>query len=401
MKKIKLMSMMVALLMMASFVVGCGADTNTNGDSNEASNGGSSEADTIKVGLNYELSGNVASYGTDLSDGVEMALEEINAAGGLLGKQIEVIKMDNTSDSAEAANISTRLITRENVVTILGPATSGNTKGAIPPANQNGIPLVSASATADDVTVDSNGNVREYIFKTCFSDSYQGITMANFAFDDLGKTNAAILFENTSDYSIGITENFKELFTDLGASIVAEEAYQSKETDFRAVLTNIKAANPDVLLVPGYYEEVGLIIRQARELGINVPVLGGDGYDSPNIVELAGEEALNDVYYSNHYSPMDTSPEVVAFREAFTAKFNKEAGAFHAMGYDLGYFFADAVERAGEATPDKIRDAMASTVDFKGITGTLSIDEFHNPVKAVTILELVDGEPTFLKKLEP
>lgn len=401
MKKIKLMSMMVALLMMASFVVGCGADTNTNGDSNEASNGGSSGADTIKVGLNYELSGNVASYGTDLSDGVEMALEEINAAGGLLGKQIEVIKMDNTSDSAEAANISTRLITRENVVTILGPATSGNTKGAIPPANQNGIPLVSASATADDVTVDSNGNVREYIFKTCFSDSYQGITMANFAFDDLGKTNAAILFENTSDYSIGITENFKELFTDLGASIVAEEAYQSKETDFRAVLTNIKAANPDVLLVPGYYEEVGLIIRQARELGIDVPVLGGDGYDSPNIVELAGEEALNDVYYSNHYSPMDTSPEVVAFREAFTAKFNKEAGAFHAMGYDLGYFFADAVERAGEATPDKIRDAMASTVDFKGITGTLSIDEFHNPVKAVTILELVDGEPTFLKKLEP
>lgn len=399
MKKIKLMSMMVALLMMASFVVGCGADT--NGDSNETSNGGSSEADTIKVGLNYELSGNVASYGTDLSDGVEMALEEINAAGGLLGKQIEVIKMDNTSDSAEAANISTRLITRENVVTILGPATSGNTKGAIPPANQNGIPLVSASATADDVTVDSNGNVREYIFKTCFSDSYQGITMANFAFDDLGKTNAAILFENTSDYSIGITENFKELFTDLGASIVAEEAYQSKETDFRAVLTNIKAANPDVLLVPGYYEEVGLIIRQARELGIDVPVLGGDGYDSPNIVELAGEEALNDVYYSNHYSPMDTSPEVVAFREAFTAKFNKEAGAFHAMGYDLGYFFADAVERAGEATPDKIRDAMASTVDFKGITGTLSIDEFHNPVKAVTILELVDGEPTFLKKLEP
>ncbi|HZK00694.1 MAG TPA: ABC transporter substrate-binding protein [Tissierellaceae bacterium] len=399
MKKIKLMSMMVALLMMASFVVGCGADT--NGDSNETSNGGSSEADTIKVGLNYELSGNVASYGTDLSDGVEMALEEINAAGGLLGKQIEVIKMDNTSDSAEAANISTRLITRENVVTILGPATSGNTKGAIPPANQNGIPLVSASATADDVTVDSNGNVREYIFKTCFSDSYQGITMANFAFDDLGKTNAAILFENTSDYSIGITENFKELFTDLGASIVSEEAYQSKETDFRAVLTNIKAANPDVLLVPGYYEEVGLIIRQARELGIDVPVLGGDGYDSPNIVELAGEEALNDVYYSNHYSPMDTSPEVVAFREAFTAKFNKEAGAFHAMGYDLGYFFADAVERAGEATPDKIRDAMASTVDFKGITGTLSIDEFHNPVKAVTILELVDGEPTFLKKLEP
>ena len=389
----KTVSMFMVLVMMAGFLVGC-----SNGGSGS---GNGNESDTIKVGLNYELSGNVASYGTDLSDGVEMAIEEINANGGVLGKQIQVVKMDNTSDSTEAANISTRLITRENVVTILGPATSGNTKGAIPPAQENSVPLVSASATADDVTVDSNGNVREYIFKTCFSDSYQGITMANFAISDLSKTKAAILVENTSDYSVGIGKNFKEEFTNLGGTIVAEEAYQSKETDFRAVLTNIKAANPDVLLVPGYYEEVGLIIRQARELGINVPVLGGDGFDSPDLIDLAGADALNDVYYSNHYSSMDTAEEIVAFRAAFTEKFNKEPGGFHAMGYDLGYFFANAVERAGEATPEKIKDAMASTVDFKGITGTLSIDEFHNSVKSVVILELVDGIPTFLKKLEP
>lgn len=385
----KTISMFMILVMMAGFLVGC------------TSGGSTTDSDTIKVGLNYELSGNAASYGTDLSDGVEMALEEINANGGILGKQIEVVKMDNTSDSAEAANISTRLITRENVVTILGPATSGNTKGAIPPAQQNKVPLVSASATADDVTVDSNGNVREYIFKTCFSDSYQGVTMANFAYNDLGNTKAAILTENTSDYSIGITNSFKEEFSSLGGTVVAEEAYQSKETDFRAVLTNIRASNPDVILVPGYYEEVGLIIRQARELGLNVPVLGGDGYDSPDILDLAGAEALNDVYYSNHYSPMDTAEDVVAFRETFKEKFNREPGAFHAMGYDLGYFFADAVERAGEATPEKIRDAMAATVDFAGITGSFSFDEFNNPIKAVTILELVDGQPTFLKKLEP
>lgn len=385
----KTVSIFMVVVMMASFLVGC------------SSGGGTSDSDTIKVGLNYELSGNVATYGTDLSDGVVMALEEINANGGLLGKQIEIIKMDNTSDSAEAANVSTRLITREKVVTILGPATSGNTKGAVPISTQNKVPLVSASATADDVTVDSNGKVREYIFKTCFSDSYQGVTMANFAANDLGHTRAAILTENTSDYSIGITNSFKDEFMNLGGTVVAEEAYQSKETDFKAVLTNIRAANPDVLLVPGYYEEVGLIIKQARELGLNVPVLGGDGYDSPKIVELAGKEALNDVFYTNHYSPMDTAEDVVEFRKAFTEKFNKEAGAFHALGYDLGYFFADAVERAGEADPQKIRDAMAATVDFAGITGTLSIDEFNNPIKAVTILELVDGEPTFLKKLEP
>mgnify|MGYP000883438292 FL=1 len=391
MKKTKMLSLMMVVVMMTSFLIGCGADSDKT----------PADADTIKVGLNYELSGNVASYGTDLSDGVEMALEEINANGGVLGKQIEVVKMDNTSDSTEAANISTRLITRENVVTILGPATSGNTKGAIPPAQENKIPLVSASATADDVTVDSNGKVRDYIFKTCFSDSYQGVTMANFAYNDLKLAKAAVLVENTSDYSKGIAANFKDELAKLGGTIVSEEAYQSKETDFKAVLTNIKAANPEVLLVPGYYEEVGLIIRQARELGINVPVLGGDGYDSPDILDLAGPDALNDVYYTNHYSPMDTAKDVVAFREAFSEKFNREPGAFHAMGYDLGYFFADAVERAGEATPEKIRDAMEATVDFKGITGTLSIDEFHNSVKAVTILELVDGEPTFLKKLEP
>lgn len=391
MKKMKMLSLIMVFAMMTSLLIGCGSD------SNEVSG----DTDTIKVGLNYELSGNVASYGTDLSDGVEMALEEINENGGLLGKQIQVVKMDNTSDSAEAANISTRLITREEVVTILGPATSGNTKGAIPPAQENGVPLVSASATADDVTVDSNGNVREYIFKTCFSDSYQGVTMANLAYGDLSARTAAVLVENTSDYSVGIGKNFNEEFTSLGGTIVAEEAYQSKETDFKAVLTNIRAANPDVLLVPGYYEEVGLIIRQARELGIDVPVLGGDGYDSPDLMDLAGPDALNDVFYSNHYSPMDTAEDVVAFREAFNAKFGKEPGAFHALGYDLGYFFADAVERAGEATPEKIRDAMEATVDFKGITGTLSIDEYHNPVKAVTILELIDGEPTFLKKLEP
>jgi len=387
----KVVSVFLVLIMVASLVVGCSSDSGQ----------GSGDADTIKVGLNYELSGNVASYGTDLSYGIEMAIEEINKNGGVLGKQIEVIKMDNTSDSAEAANISERLITRENVVTILGPATSGNTKGALPPAEQHGVPLVSASATADDVTVDSNGKVRDYVFKTCFSDSYQGVTMANFAYNDLGLKNAAILVENTSEYSIGIQNSFIEEFTKLGGKIVAEEAYQSKETDFRAVLTNIRAANPEVLLVPGYYEEVGLIIKQARELGIDVPILGGDGYDSPEILDLAGADALNDVYYSNHYSPMDTSEEVVAFRNAFKEKFGREPGAFHAMGYDLGYFFADAVERAGEASPEKIRDAMAETVDFKGITGTLSIDENHNPVKAVTILELVNGEPKFLKKLEP
>lgn len=385
----KRLSLFLVLLLTLSFISGCSSETTT------------AEGDTVKVGLNYELSGDVSTYGQSLTHGVELALEEINAAGGVLGKQIEIVKIDNRSDTTEAANASTRLATRDKVVTILGPATSGNTKAASPPAMENKVPLVSASATDDDVTVDSNGNVREYIFKTCFSDSFQGVTMANFAFGDLEAKKVAILYDNTSDYAKGLTNSFKETFNDLGGTILSEEAYQAKDTDFKAVLTNIKATNPELLYVPGYYEEVGLIARQARELGIDVPILGADGYDSPKLVEIAGAEALNGVYYTNHYSSMDTAPEIVAFKEAFMAKHDREPDAFNAQGYDLGYFFADAVERAGEADPEKIRDAFASTKDFKAITGTITIDENHNPIKGVTILELKDGVHTFLKKLEP
>lgn len=388
----KTMTLFMALTLMASVLTGCGAKDTA---------GSKDGADTIKIGLNYELSGNVATYGQSSVAGIELAIEEINKDGGVLGKQIELIKVDNKSDSAEAANVSTRLATRDKVVAILGPATSGNTKGATPPAMQNKVPLISSSATDDDVTVDSNGKVREYIFKTCFNDSFQGVTMANFAFNDLKLKNAAILFDNTSDYAKGLMNSFKKTYPSLGGKILVEEAYQAKETDFKAVLTKIKSTNPEVIYIPGYYEEVGLIVKQARELGIDVPVLGGDGYDSPKLLEIASKDSLHDVYYTNHYSPMDNAPEVVAFKEAFSAKNGKEADAFNALGYDLAKFLVDAIDRAGEANSEKIKDALASTKDFKGVTGTLSIDEFHNPVKAVTILELVDGEPQFLKKLEP
>lgn len=395
----KTITLFMALVLMGSVLAGCSG--NKTEKSEDKSDTIEDKSDTIKVGLNYELSGNVATYGQSLTAGIELAMEEINEAGPTLGKKIELIKIDNKSDSTEAASVSTRLATRDKVVAILGPATSGNTKGATPPAMENKVPLISASATDDDVTVDSNGNVREYIFKTCFSDSFQGITMANFAFNDLKLENAAILFDNTSDYAKGLAKSFKETYPSLGGNLVAEEAYQAKETDFKAVLTKIKSNNPQVLYLPGYYEEVGLIVKQARELGLDIPVLGGDGYDSPKLTEIAGGDSLHDVYYTNHYSPMDDAPEVVKFREAFTEKYGKEADAFNALGYDLAYFLVDAINRAGEVNSEKVKDALASTVDFKGVTGTVSIDEHHNPVKAVTILELVDGKPSFLKKLEP
>jgi len=357
--------------------------------------------DTIKVGLNFELSGPVATYGQGVTNGIELAVEEINKNGGVLGKQIELVKVDNKSEATESANVSTRLATRDKVVAMLGAATSGNTKAASPAAMQNKVPLISASATADDITVDSNGKVREYVFKTCFSDSFQGIMMAEFAFNDLGLKNAAVLSDTTSDYAQGLSKNFQNTFTKLGGKVLTEEAYQAKDTDYKAVLTKIKGLNPEVLFVPGYYEEVGLIIRQARELGLNVAILGADGYESPKLTEIAGNDALNNVYYSSHYSSMDASPEVVKLKENFNAKYNKDPDSFNALGYDLAYFLADALERAGEADSEKLKEALATTKDFKGVTGNLTIDENHNPVKSVTIIEMKDGVPTFLKTLDP
>lgn len=384
----KKLSLMLAVMLMVLSFAGC-------------KKAGTADSNTIKVGLDYELSGAVATYGQSLVDGIELAFEEINKNGGVLGKQIETVKSDNKSDTAESANVATKLATRDKVVAILGPATSGNTKAAAPVAIQNKVPLLSASATADDVTVDSNGKVREYVFKTCFSDSFQGVIMAQFAAGDLGKKNAALLVDSTSDYSKGLAKNFKDTFTKAGGTIITEQAYQAKDTDFKAVLTKIKGSNPDVIYLPGYYEEVGLIIKQARSLGLDVPILGGDGYESPKLVELAGKSALNEVYFTNHYSSKDTTPEVVKFKEAFKAKYNKEPDAFNALGYDLAYFLADGLKRAGAADPVKLKDALASTKDFKGITGTISIDEKHNPVKSITILQEKDGEQVFLKKLQP
>ncbi len=388
----KKLSVLVSSILALSLFTGCSSGTtNSKGDS----------SDKIRVGLNYAYSGGAATYGQGITEGIELAIEEINKKGGVLGKQLEPVKFDNKSDATESANITTKLATREKVVAILGSDTSGSTKAAIPAAMQNKIPLISSSATADDVTVDSNGNVKEYVFKTCFNDSFQGVMMAEFAYNDLDLKNAAILADTTSDYAQGLSKAFNETFKELGGAVLSEEAYQTKDTDFKAVLTNIKGKNPEVLFVPGYYEEVGLIIRQARELGINIPILGGDGYESPKLIKIAGEDALNNIFYSSHYSPMDNAENVVKFKEAYKAEYGKDPDAFNALGYDLAYFLADALERAGEDNSEKIKDALASTENFSGITGTLSIDEKHNSVKSVTIIEIKDGEPTFLKKLDP
>ena len=378
----------VAAAVSLSLFAACG------GGGGAAETPGAAASDVVKIGVNYELSGAVATYGDASVKGIEMAVEEINAAGGIDGKQIEIVKYDTKSEPAEATTLATKLMTQDDVLTIIGPATSGSFKATIPVANQNEIPVISGSATADDVTV-SNGQLQEYAFRTCFSDSYQGTAMANFATKNRDAKTAVIIKDTSSDYAKGLADNFKATFEANGGTIVAEEGYAAGETNFNTILTRIKAQDFEVIYMPGYYEEVGLAIKQARDLGINQPILGGDGFDSPVLLEKAGAAALNDVFYTNHYSSLDKSnTKVQDFIAAFNEKYGEDPNAFHALGYDTAYFVANAIGNASELTGPAIKDAMANTKDFEGVTGTFSIDpETHEPIKAALVIELGDGVP--------
>ncbi len=372
----KIVSIMLIAVMAVALLAGCsGPDANAN---------------EIRIGINYELSGGVATYGQSSVEGIEMAIEEINAAGGINGKKIKTVKYDTKSEPAEATTLATKLMTQDKVVAVMGPATSGSFKATIPVANKNKIPVASGSATADDVTVDANG-VKEYAFRICFSDSFQGEIMATYALSNLSKTKAVIIMDSSSDYAKGLAASFKNIFTAGGGTIVAEEAYLDGDTDFNAVITSIKSKDFDVIFIPGYYEEVGLIIKQARAQGIDAPVLGADGFDSPELINLAGAEALNNVFFSNHYSSLDKDPLVIKFIEDFKAKYGKEPDAFNALGYDLAKFVADGISRAAKLDGESIKNSLETTKDFVGVTGSFSVDENHNPVKSIVVIGLKDG----------
>ena len=396
MKKQRVFLLLLAMILVLGSLAGCGGGDGGNG-------GDEGEAPTeVKIGINYELSGEVATYGQASKDGIMMAFDEINAAGGINGMQIVPIVVDNKSESAEATSLATRLMTQDGVVAALGPATSGNYMATIPVAMQNGIPIISASATADKgVTTDADGNVNEYVFRLCFNDSFQGVTMASFAMSNLDATKAVIIQDKSSDYAQGLADNFIATFEAAGGTIVAHEGYIAKDKDFNSILTSIKAKDFDVIFVPGYYQEAGLIIKQARDQGIDAPILGADGFDSPVLLELAGEEALNDVYFSNHYSNLDEDPLVQEFIEGFKAKYNSDPNAFHALGYDLGMFIADAVERAGSLDSEAIKDALASTKGFVGVTGSFDMGADHNPIKAAVVIGLENGAQASSVKVDP
>ncbi|MFK9091650.1 ABC transporter substrate-binding protein [Bacillus salipaludis] len=394
MRKKKLAGIFMSFMVAAGVMAGCGSSTSS-------SNGGESDkGGEIKIGANLELSGGVASYGQSIKEGIDLALEEINK-DGIDGKKLKLVPFDNKSEAPEAINGATKLISQDKVVAIIGAATSGNTKAQIEIAQSNNVPLLTPTGTADDVTV-KDGKLNDFVFRTCFIDPFQGTVAANFASNDLKAKTAAVFIDSASDYSKGLAASFKELFEKKGGKIVTQEAYVAKDTDFHAQLTNIKGKNPDFIFVPGYYEEVGLIVKQARELGIEVPMMGADGWDSPKLIELAGKDALNNTFITNHYSSGDSDQKVQDFVHAFKAKYkDKSPDAFNALGYDSAYFIADAIKRAGSGDSKKIQKALAETDGLELVTGKMKLDKNHNPIKSAVILEYKNGEQTFKTKVSP
>jgi branched-chain amino acid transport system substrate-binding protein len=390
-KSSKKVAMLVLMVFMLAIVAGCGGSGDKTAD----------KAEKINVGINVELSGGVASYGTNARDGAVLAIEEINNAGGVLGMQINPIERDCKSVADEAMSVSAALV-GEKIVAQIGPLTSGNVAGSTPVMMDNKIPLIAPAATASNVTVDDKtGATRDYIFRVCFIDPFQGTLMAQFAADNLQAKKAVVYADTSSDYGKGLAEYFKKTFTEKGGEIIAEEGFVKDDRDFRATLTKIKGLNPDFIYIPGYYQEVAPLIKQARELGITAPMGGGDGWDSPDMVSVAGGAALNNTFFTNHYSSQDKDPKIVKFVEAFKAKYNKEPDAFAALGYDAVQLMVQGLKDAGEADPVKLAEAIAKIKDFEGITGKMSIDDKHNPVKAGVVIEFKDGAQVMNTRIQP
>ncbi|MET0988500.1 MAG: ABC transporter substrate-binding protein [Steroidobacteraceae bacterium] len=349
----------------------------------------------IVVGEFGSLTGGTATFGQSTHNGVTMAFEEINAAGGVLGKKLKVLVEDDQSKPEEAATAVTKLISQDRVVAVIGEVASSRTLAAAPIAQASKVPLISPASTNPRVT-----QVGDYIFRVCFIDPFQGAVMAKFAGNSLKLKKVAILYDVRNDYSVGLRNFFSETFKELGGQIVGEQSYSEGDSDFRAQLTQLKSLGPEAIYVPGYYTEVGTIARQARELGMTVPLMGGDGWDSPKLTEIGGQ-AIEGSYLSNHYSVDDPSPAIQKFVTAYKTKYGAVPDALAALGYDAAYVLADAMKRAGSTDSAKVRDAIAATTNFVGVTGTINIDKDRNAVKPAVILKVAGGKFEYVETIAP
>lgn len=351
--------------------------------------------DEIRIGEFGSLTGNDATFGLSTNKGIRLAIDEANEKGGLKGKKIKLITLDDQGRDTEAVQVVTRLITQENVVAVLGEVASSRSKAAAPIAQEYKIPMISPSSTNPEVT-----KIGDYIFRVCFIDPFQGYVMAKFATENLKVKKAAILRDVKNDYSVGLADVFSSEIKKMGGEIVADLSYQAGDVDFKAQLTQIRSKSPEAIFIPGYYTEVGLIAKQARDLGIKAPFLGGDGWDSSKLSEI-GKESVNGSYFSNHYTSESTDPAVQDFIKRFKEKYGDTPDGLAAMGYDAAKILLAAIERAPEIKPQSIRDEIAKTKDFAGVTGKISINEGRDAVKSAVVVQVQGSVNKFVTTIHP
>jgi branched-chain amino acid transport system substrate-binding protein len=349
----------------------------------------------INIGEFASLTGKEAAFGQSSHKGTMLAIDELNAGGGLLGKKINFVYEDNRSTPGESATVAKKLITRDQVVALLGEVASGRSLEAAPIAQANRVPMISPSSTNPKVT-----ETGDYIFRVCFTDPFQGKLLSEFARGTLKAKKIAIFSDVSAPYSMGLAQYFREPFVAGGGSVVAEQKYTGGDKDFKAQLTAIKAQNPDAIFVPGYYTEAGLIVAQARQLGIAVPLFGGDGWEAPELIQIAGS-ALEGTYYSTHFSAENNDPKVQKFVADFRAKYNETPDAMAALGYDSAMVLADAIKRAGTTAEPQLRDAIAATRDYAGVTGNTTLDAQRNATKSAVMITVQDGKFKYLATITP
>ncbi len=353
-------------------------------------------ADTLKVGSIFPMSGPQATYGEESTNGLELALSDLKATDAALAGKITVVKEDEKSNPIDAATAVKKVLNVDKADIIFGSVASSNTLSMTAAVLEAGKPLVTPASTNPEVT--KKGDL---VFRTCFIDPFQGSVLANFALNNLGKKKAAILLDHKSDYSKGLAQFFEQAFKAGGGEIVATEAYEAGKKDFKTQLTKIRGKKPEVLLIPGYYQEAGLIMKQAKAMGFAVTMLGGDGWDSPTLFELAGADAVQNHYFSSHFSADDTDPAVQKFVKDYTAKYKKAPGAMAALGYDGILVIADAFKRAGSNDPAALKKALASTSGFKGVTGAISINNSRDAEKEAVVLKTLADKAVFAAKVAP
>lgn len=382
--------MVLTTAILSLVLIGCPPKT---GETTTATGGTEGE---IVVGEYGSLTGGQATFGQSTHNGIMLAVDELNGAGGVDGRKIRIITEDDQSKSEEAANAVTKLISQNNVIAVLGEVASSSSLAAAPICQSNKVPMITPSSTNERVT-----QVGDYIFRMCFIDPYQGEAMANYLSKQLGMKKAAVLIDVKSDYSTGLAANFERVFVANGGRIVGKQSYAQGDSDFRSQLTALRASNPEVIFVPGYYNDIGQIAIQARDLGMKQPLAGGDGWESPKLIEIGGK-ALEGCFYSNHYHVDDPAPAVRQFVQKYQERFGAKPDSLAALGYDSARVLADAIKRAGTTDGPKLRDAIAATKDFDGVTGRINLGPDRNPIgKKLVILEIKGGETLLKDVVDP